>query len=61
MIASQLGKVTGVAVQGTTPVEQLTSLAEQIGTVHVPTLLVATGTLVLLFALHAWFPRGPDP
>lgn len=61
MIASQLGKVTGVAVQGTTPVEQLTSLAEQIGTVHVPTLLVATGTLVLLFALHAWFPAWPGP
>lgn len=61
MIASQLGKVTRLPIDGDTPVEQVASLLAQISQVHLPTLAVAGGTLGLIVVLQALAPRWPGP
>ncbi|HHU40250.1 MAG TPA: sulfate permease [Propionibacterium sp.] len=61
MVASQLGKVTKVGVRGDLPLDQFLSLAGQWRAIHVPTLLVATLSLVLILALRRWLPRWPAP
>lgn len=61
MIAGQLGKVTGIDVDGEEFVAQLVSFAEGIGDVHGPTLALAAAVLVLLL-LAGWLtPRLPGP
>jgi sulfate permease, SulP family len=61
MIVSQLGKVSGIAVEGDSVLPELRSFAAQLGEVHLPTLLVAAGTFVLLVALQRLLPRWPGP
>ena len=60
MICSQLGKVTRLRIAGENPVEQALSLAEQAAGIHVPTLALAAAVFVLLVAVRAWRPTGPD-
>lgn len=61
MIAGQLGRVTGVRVDGATIPAQLRSFASNLGQWHWPTALVAAAVLIglLLFGFRApWLP-GP--
>ena len=48
MISGQLGKITGVPVDGDTFVAELLSFAAGIGGVHLPTLLLAAAVLTFV-------------
>ena len=61
MITGQLGKTTGVPVKGTSVPSQLESFVHGLGELHVPTVLLSAGVLVLLFAGTHRFPRAPVP
>jgi sulfate permease, SulP family len=61
MISSQLGKITGVPVDGATFVAELLSFAAGIGAVHLPTLLLAAAVLAFLLVGARLFPRAPIP
>jgi high affinity sulfate transporter 1 len=61
MIASQSGKVIGVAVTGDEFVPQIRSLAQVIGQAHWPTVVFSAAVLAVLFGLARLFPRSPGP
>lgn len=61
MISSQLGRVTKLDVTGDGPIEEVASLAAQVGAVHLPSVGMAAAVLVAVFALKAWRPRWPGP
>ncbi len=61
MIVSQLGKVSGIDVEGDSVLAELRYLAAHLDQVHRPTLLVAAGTFVLLVAFQRLLPRWPGP
>ncbi|WP_156750935.1 SulP family inorganic anion transporter [Mycobacterium sp. 852013-50091_SCH5140682] len=61
MIASQLGKVTGVPVAGEQVVDLIRSFLQSVNHVHWPTALLAAGVLVLLYMLGRFAPRIPGP
>ena len=61
MIASQLGKTTGVAVEGDEFIDQITSFAAGIEQLHWPTVVMAASVLLLLVSLARWIPRAPGP
>ena len=61
MIVSQLGKVSGIAVEGDSVLSELRSFVTHLGEAHLPTVLVAAGTFVLLVALQRLLPRWPGP
>ncbi len=61
MIASQLGKTTGVAVQGDEFIHQIRSFAAGIGQTHWPTVVLSALVLLLLLSLAHWLPRAPGP
>ncbi|WP_284228153.1 SulP family inorganic anion transporter [Mycobacterium antarcticum] len=61
MIASQLGKMTGVATSGDTVVDQVMSVTVKARKFHWPTALFAVGVLALIVALSRWTPRLPGP
>ena len=61
MIVSQLGKVSGVAVEGDSVLSELRFFVAHLGQVHLPTLLVAAATFALLVAFHRLLPRWPGP
>jgi SulP family sulfate permease len=61
MMVSQLGKVTGIPVRGDSVVAELRSVATHLDQVHIPTLVLAAGVLVLLLAIQRWLPRAPGP
>ncbi|MGY1616660.1 sulfate permease [Geodermatophilus sp. SYSU D00691] len=61
MVVSQLERVTGVPVDGDGVLAELGSFLRGLGEVQPPTLLLATGVLVLLLLVQHWFPRAPAP
>lgn len=61
MIGSQLGKVTGVSVDGDGFVGEIRSFAERLAGVHWPTVAMASAVLVILLALDRLAPRLPGP
>ncbi len=61
MITSQLGKVTGVVIEGDAPGVQWWSLVTRLGTVHLPTLALAIAVGVALVACRQWLPTWPGP
>jgi SulP family sulfate permease len=61
MIVGQIRRTTGIPVHGERLVSQLRSVAAGLGDIHWPTAILAAGTLVFLFAIHARFPRLPGP
>jgi high affinity sulfate transporter 1 len=62
MIVSQLGKLTGVPVEGEDTRHQLISFLREVrGGLHWPTVLVAAAVLVLLLSIQRRFPRAPAP
>lgn len=61
MIVGQLGKITGVKVSGDSLIGQLVSLAGSLGSLHLPTLLLAAAMLAFLFLLRWRVPSAPAP
>jgi SulP family sulfate permease len=61
MIVSQLGKVTGIAVEGESFVQELTYAVTHLGDVHVPTLVLSLAVLALLLVFPRLRPTWPWP
>ena len=61
MVVGQLGRVTGTEVEGESIVDQMRGFVDVVGETHVPTLLVAGGTLAAVLLLLRWRPRWPGP
>ncbi|EWT02468.1 sulfate transporter [Intrasporangium oryzae NRRL B-24470] len=61
MIVSQIGKITGIAVEGDSFLQELRYAVTHLGDVHLPTLWLALAVLGLLLALQRWAPRWPGP
>jgi SulP family sulfate permease len=61
MIISQLGKVTGIAVEGSSVLSELRFFVTHLDQIQWPTLVVAAATFVLLVALQQLLPRWPGP
>jgi sulfate permease, SulP family len=61
MIASQLGKVTGVEVKGEEFLDQMRSFTSGLHSVHWPTIVLALSVLVVLLVLAWVTPRIPGP
>ncbi|MEU7906133.1 sulfate permease [Actinoplanes sp. NPDC049118] len=61
MIAGQLGKLTGVPVQGKAFFEQVASFVTHLSTIQAATAALAVVVLVFLFALQRWLPAAPAP
>jgi len=61
MMASQLGRVTGVEVHGGSFLAQLTSFVRGLSTLQVGTALFAAVVLAFLFGVRRWLPQAPGP
>ena len=61
MIASQLGRITGVPVSGDRFIDLMRAFARVVGHVHWPTTVLAASVLLLLLALGRWAPKMPGP
>lgn len=61
MIVSQLSKVTGITIDGTTLADEVSSFVSNLDDLQWPTLAMATGVLVILLAVSPRFPRVPVP
>ena len=61
MIASQLGKVSGVDVDGEEFLDQMRSFISGVDGVHWPTIALAVSVLVVLLVLARLAPRMPGP
>ena len=61
MIAGQLGRITGVPVEGDEFVPPVTSFLENLDQLHWPTVVLGTILVVMLFVLARWVPRLPGP
>jgi SulP family sulfate permease len=59
MVVSQLGKLTGMSVEGDSFAEELRYVAGHLDDVHVPTLVLGlTATALMILGAHLW-PRAP--
>lgn len=61
MAVSQLGKVTGIRVEGDSTLAELRSAARGLDQVQLPTVVLAGVTLVLLLVGRHFLPRIPGP
>ena len=61
MIGGQLGKVTGVSVEGDEFVDQVRSFIKGLGGAHWPTIALSVAVLVVLLTLARVVPRLPGP
>lgn len=61
MVVSQLGKVTGLRIEGDTPLAEIAYAARHLPALHLPTLLLAAAVVVALFAMRRFLPRWPGP
>ena len=61
MIGSQLGKVTGIRVEGDEFIDQVRSFVDGLGAAHWPTIGLSASVLVLLLMLARLAPRIPGP
>jgi sulfate permease, SulP family len=61
MITSQLGRLTGIPVDGDSPVAEILSAAGRLALLHLPTLLLSAGVLAVLVAVGLLAPRVPAP
>jgi len=61
MIVSQLGKVTGLQVEGDSFLQEVRYAVTHLGDVHVPTVLLSLGVLVVLLAFQRFAPLWPGP
>ena len=61
MIVSQLGKVTGMDVEGDSTLSEVRYFVTHLGEVHLPTLVVAAVSFVVFLAFHRFLRRWPGP
>jgi SulP family sulfate permease len=61
MIVSQLGKVTGIHVEGGSVFAEVASAVTRVDQVQLPTAILAAVVLALLLLLRWRFPRAPGP
>ena len=61
MIVSQLGKLTGLAVEGTTTLTEIRFVLGHLSDMHMPTVLLGGAVLVFLLVASRVFPRAPVP
>lgn len=61
LLTSQIGRLTTVNVAGKGLLRPLVELARRLTHIHVPTLLLGIGLLVLLRLIKRWAPRAPGP
>ena len=61
MISGQLGKITGVKVDGVEFVPQIASFLGRLDQLHWPTVILASALVVSLFTLQRLVPRLPGP
>lgn len=61
MIASQLGKLTGIRVDADSFVTEVGYAATHLDEVHGPTIALAAGVLIFLLAMSRRLPRSPVP
>jgi high affinity sulfate transporter 1 len=61
MVASQLGKITGVEVKGEEFLDQMRSFIAGLHSVHWPTIVLALSVLAVLLVLAWLTPRIPGP
>ncbi len=61
MVVSQLGKLTGVPVEGDDPLEEVRSFLGSLGEADPATVALAALVLAFLFAVAHWRPRWPGP
>ncbi|KRC88936.1 sulfate transporter [Terrabacter sp. Root85] len=61
MIVSQIGKVTGLHVEGDSFLQEVRYAVTHLGDVQVPTVLLSLGVLVVLFAFQRFAPLWPGP
>ena len=61
MVSGQLGRVTGVRVEGDSFIEEARSFATHIGQLHGPTLAMSAATLIILLVASHRFRRAPVP
>ncbi len=61
MVVSQLGKLTGLEVEGETPLQETAYVLTHLADLRVPTFALAMGVLTLLLALQHYRPRWPNP
>lgn len=61
MIVSQLDTITGVEVEGSTPLQEIASFVGALPDVHLPTVLLSAAVLLGLLLGSRYFPRAPIP
>ncbi len=61
MVVSQLGKLTGVRVEGDTPLAESAFVLGHLGQVQLPTLTVAVAVTAALLVAQRLRPRWPNP
>jgi len=61
MMVSQLGKVTGLQVSGERVWDEVGSLLAQLDQVHLPTLVLASVSVIALFVTKRFAPKWPGP
>ena len=61
MVVSQIGKVTGIEVEGDSFVQEVRYFVTHLYETHLPTLALALGVLAALIAFQRFAPRWPGP
>lgn len=61
MVISQYGRLTKLKIAGENPWQETVSLLSQLGSAHLPTLVLALSVALALFALRRWLPSWPGP
>ena len=61
MVVSQLERVTGVPIEGDGVLSQLADFLSDLAAIHAPTVALASGVVVFLFAARRWTPSLPGP
>jgi SulP family sulfate permease len=61
MVVSQYGRLTKLTITGDNPWQESVSLLSQLGSIHLPTLVVAVVVAAALFAMRRWLPTWPGP
>ncbi|MEE9965057.1 MAG: STAS domain-containing protein [Propionicimonas sp.] len=61
MIISQFGRITQLTITGDGPWAETASVIAQLGSAHLPTVVMSLAVAAALFALRAWLPTWPGP
>ncbi len=61
MITGQLGKISGIPIQGNTVFESVSHFIQQMNQSHGVTLLLSGSVVILLFVVQRLWPKAPGP